>query len=110
MKGGQEMTFPSHPYDSYYNILKPALVSKVEEFNLLQYGKINERDIWNYLTMKKWKKPKEGIRMYELVSDVLSVNATDYMNFITVEAYKSSNLLSDLDSEELQSLLEPHDT
>ncbi|MBS4176223.1 post-transcriptional regulator [Lederbergia citrea] len=101
------METKKHPYDPYFNVLTPVLVSKVEEFIVLGYGEVNKHDLWLFLTKKKWKKHKEGIRMYELVSDVLSLNIGEFMNFITVEAFKSPNLLSDLDSEELQELLQP---
>ncbi|MBS4208987.1 post-transcriptional regulator [Bacillus sp. FJAT-50079] len=96
-----------HPYDSYFHVLTPALVSKVEEFAVLGYGKVEKADIWYYLTKKIWRNPKEGIRIYELVSDVISLNIGDYMNFSTVEAFKSPNIFADLESEELQALLNP---
>ncbi|MFK4997599.1 post-transcriptional regulator [Bacillus sp. N9] len=101
------MEVKDHPYNSYFHVLTPALVSKVEEFNVLGYGKVDKADLWNYLTKKIWRNPKEGIRMYELVSDVISLNIGDFMNFSTVEAFKSPNLLADLESKELQALLNP---
>lgn len=102
-------TRKEHPYDSYFHILDPALQSKIEEFTVLGYGTVEKSDLWTFLTQKKWKKYKEGIRMYELVSDVLSVKIGDYMNFATVEAYKSPDLFSDLDSKELEELLHTKD-
>lgn len=98
-----------HPYDSYFHLLSPALESKVEEFIVFGYDKVNKDDLWGFLTKKKWKKHKDAIRMYELVADVLSLNVGEYMNFATVEAYKSPNWFTDLDSDELQSLLDPKD-
>lgn len=100
------METKEHPYDSYFHILNPALESKVEEIELLGYGKISKEDLWEYLTKKKWKKHKEGIRIHELVSDVLKVKVGDYMNYATVEAYKAPDLFIDIDSEELQELLQ----
>lgn len=96
-----------HPYDSYFYILEPVLISKKEEFVVLGYGEVNKADLWAYLTQKKWRKPKEGIRIYELVSDVLSLNIGDFMNFATVEAFKSPDILKDLDGNEMQQLLNP---
>ncbi|MCJ8006944.1 post-transcriptional regulator [Lederbergia wuyishanensis] len=98
-----------HPYDSYFHMLTPALTSKSEEFTILGYGEVKIEDIWSFLTKKKWRKPKEGIRSYELVSDVLSMKVGEFMNYATVEAFKSPDWFSELDTEELQELLVPKD-
>lgn len=98
-----------HQYDDYYEILQPVLKSKAEEFLLVGYGKVKASDLWDYLTKKKWKKPKTEIRVHELVSDVLSIKAGEYMNFATIEAFRSPNWFIDLEGEELQELLKPGD-
>ncbi|MCR2820513.1 post-transcriptional regulator [Lederbergia panacisoli] len=95
-----------HPYDSYLHMLEPALTSKAEEFAVLGYGKVKTEDLWSFLTKKKWKKHKEGIRIYELVSDILSMKVGEFMNFATVEAFKSPDWFSDIESDELQELLQ----
>jgi predicted NAD/FAD-binding protein len=87
-----------HSYGRYYKQIKPALESKKEEFKLLGYEKITEVDLWNYLTKKKWKKPKEEIHLYEIVADILSMKIGDVMNYTTVEAFKLGDF--DLSSEE----------
>lgn len=94
-----------HVYDDYFNMLKPALASKAEEFEVLGYDSVSKEDIWNFLKQKTWKNPKEGIRIYELVADIMSVKPGDYMNYATVEAFRSPDLLKDLDNEDLQQLL-----
>ncbi|VEF47669.1 post-transcriptional regulator of ComE expression [Bacillus freudenreichii] len=78
-----------HEYDDYFHMLKPALLSKAEEFAVLGYEDVTIKDIWRFLTEKTWKKPKEGVRVYELVSDVLSLRVGDFMNFVTMEAFRS---------------------
>jgi hypothetical protein len=98
-----------HQYDEYYDILQPALNSKAEEFLLIGYGKVEINDLWNYLTKKKWKKHTESKRLHELVSDVLSLKVGDFMNFATVEAFRSPNWFIDLKQEELQELLRPNE-
>lgn len=75
-----------HPYQIYRTEVSLALQSKKEEFNLLGYPDITEEDIWLYLTNKKWKKPQEGTRQYEIIQDIMSVKIADYMNYVTVEA------------------------
>ena len=39
--------------------------------------------------MKKWKKIDSDVRLYELVNDVLTVTANEYMTYLTVEAYQA---------------------
>jgi hypothetical protein len=99
------MAKEKHVYDDYFSMLKPALLSKAEEFSILGYDKVSNEDIWDYLKEKKWRNPKEGIRVYELVSDIMSLKPGDYMNYATVKAFRSPDLLKDLDSDELQQLI-----
>ncbi|WP_339162772.1 post-transcriptional regulator [Siminovitchia sp. FSL H7-0308] len=99
------MSKDKHIYDDYFHILSPALSSKAEEFEILGYDRVSEEDIWHFLKQKRWKNPKEGIRIYELFSDIMSVKPGDYMNYATVEAFRSPDLLKDLDNEDLQQLL-----
>lgn len=95
-----------HEYDDYFHMLKPALLSKVEEFAVFGYDDISIKDIWGFLTKKTWKKPKEGIRIYELVSDVLTLRVGDFMNFVTVEAFRSQDdPFEELKHQEAQQLL-----
>ncbi|RLQ98090.1 post-transcriptional regulator [Falsibacillus albus] len=97
-----------HPYDSFYESLEPVLSSKIDEFVLIGYGKITKKELWEYLTKKKWKKPEPGIRLHQLVHEVLTIKTSDYMTFATVEAYRSPNWFTELDQEELQELLHPN--
>lgn len=94
----------SHQYGRFYKEIKPALKSKVEEFKIFGYEKVSEKDLWDYLTKKKWKKLKEDIHLYEIVADILSVKVGDLMNFTTVEAFKMGNFTMD-DEEERKQLL-----
>jgi hypothetical protein len=96
-----------HPYDRFYDSLEPALSSKVEEFEILGYGKANVERLWAYLTKKKWKKPEMDVKLFQLVNDVLTVKPGEYMNFETVEAYRSPNWFEDINEEELNELLRP---
>ncbi|OIU70696.1 post-transcriptional regulator [Rossellomorea aquimaris] len=96
-----------HPYDRFYDSLVPALSSKVEEFELLGYGRADVERLWAYLTKKKWKKPEVNVKTYQLVSDVLTVKPGEYMSFETVEAYRSPNWFEEVNEEELNELLRP---
>ncbi|WLR56221.1 post-transcriptional regulator [Mesobacillus subterraneus] len=88
----------SHTYGRFYKQVKPALESKIEEFKIFGYEQIKEKELWDYLTKKKWKKPKEEIQLYEIIADILSAKIGDVMNFTTVEAFKLGDFA--LDDEE----------
>jgi hypothetical protein len=77
-----------HQYDRFREQVKPVLLSKLEEFEILGYQTISEPELWNYLTVKKWRKPKEDIQLYEIVQEIFSVKVGEFMNFATVEAFK----------------------
>ena len=90
-------------YDRFRKEVHPALISKMEEFSLLGYGTISQDSLWEFLCKKKWRKPKEDVRIFEIVSDILSVNVGEYMNYATVEAFKSDefSLANDEERREL---------
>ncbi|WP_339147021.1 MULTISPECIES: post-transcriptional regulator [unclassified Sutcliffiella] len=83
-------TDAQHAYDLFRYELGPVLQSKLEEFQLFGYDTVSEDELWECLTKKKWKRP-ETKRLFELVNDVYSLSVTDYMSYITIEAYKAPN-------------------
>ncbi|AME07975.1 post-transcriptional regulator [Bacillus siamensis] len=94
-----------HPAEMYKDHLRPFLYSKLEEFKILGYDDVEHESLWSYLIHKKWKQKKE-MPLYELAGDILSVKIGDFMNYATVEAFKSSNWLeSDEGQEALDELL-----
>ncbi|WP_046173934.1 post-transcriptional regulator [Domibacillus indicus] len=96
-----------HPYDMYYDKLLPALVSKVEEFRLLDYQTAETATLWRYLLSKKWKKTDEERPLSRLVGDILSVKPSDYMNFMQLAAFKTPGWGEPLSEQELASLFDP---
>jgi murein tripeptide amidase MpaA len=82
-----------HEYEHFRIQVKPALGSKLDEFRLLGYDTILEKDLWEYMIRKKWKKVKNDIKLYQIVQDILSVKVSDYMSFATMEAFKTPELL-----------------
>jgi Post-transcriptional regulator len=94
-----------HPYQRYYLRIKPALKSKREEFILLGLQEVTEKDIWESLIKKKWKKPQEEIHLYEIVQNILRLTTSDYMTYKTVEAYRAPNVFTKLTNVELKELL-----
>ncbi|PLT34581.1 post-transcriptional regulator [Bacillus sp. V5-8f] len=94
-----------HPYENYHLKVQPALLSKAEELSLLGLGAVTEDDIWNYLVQKKWKRIKPEMHLHQLVSDILSISGSQFMTFVTVEAFKGPNLLGKISEEEMKELL-----
>ena len=63
--------------------------SKAEEFALLGYEHISAKDIWKCIDAKY---QKTGIpRLHQLVNDIYSLKVTDYMNWMTMQAYKGES-------------------
>jgi len=94
----------SHKYTHFRYQVQPALVSKLEEFYLLGYDSVSEDGLWNFLTKKRWKKVKEDINLYEIIQDILAVKVSDFINFATIEAYKTTEFSFE-DDNELKELL-----
>ena len=94
----------SHRFEHFRTKVQPAIVSKLTEFQLLGLDSVTEQGIWDYLVKKKWKKIKEEMKLYEMIQEILSVKASDYINFATIEAYKASEFSMD-NEDELKELL-----
>lgn len=84
--------------------LQPALKSKLDEFVLLGYKTINEEELWNYLTRKKWKKAKEELKLFELVQQIMEVKVSDFIHYATIEAFKASEMSIITEEERLELL------
>ncbi|MBP2240551.1 hypothetical protein J2Z40_001108 [Cytobacillus eiseniae] len=94
----------SHAYEQFRFEVQPALTSKLEEFTLLGYGQVKEKELWEYLIMKKWRKIEENKRISSIVEDIFSVRVGDYFSFATIEAFKGAEFVFD-DENELRELL-----
>ncbi|WP_080844710.1 post-transcriptional regulator [Cytobacillus gottheilii] len=92
----------NHPYDSFRQQVSPALQVKLDEIQFYGYGNVNEDEFWSFLTKKKWRKPKEEVKLFEIIEDIMAVKAGEYINYSTVEALRGSDL--SLSEEELKSL------
>lgn len=75
--------------EAYREQLQIVLDSKVEEFQMLGYDRVTLEDVWKCLKDKKWKKVGPNVRLYELVNDVLTLTASDYMTYLTLKAYQA---------------------
>lgn len=93
-----------YDYSNFRTKVQPVLQSKLEEFRLLGLNSVSEDGLWEFLVKKKWKKPKDDVNLFEIVQDILSVRASDYMSFTTIESYKTIEF-SFADENELKELL-----
>ncbi|WP_240510194.1 post-transcriptional regulator [Virgibacillus profundi] len=84
-----------HTVSEWKEMIKPALDSKVEEFQLMGYSQATVDDIWNCLTQKVWKGDPDK-RLYEVVQDVFHLGSTIYMSYLTVKAYQSDDLMASI--------------
>ena len=75
--------------EAYREQLSIVLESKVEEFQMLGYDRVTKEDVWKCLKTRKWKKVDSDVRLYELVNDVLTLTANEYMTFLTMKAYQA---------------------
>ncbi|WP_428909240.1 post-transcriptional regulator [Niallia sp. Krafla_26] len=94
----------SHKDESLYEKVKPVLQSKVEEFTLLGYDSVTEKDIWDYLVNKTWKKKKEVPMLYEVVQSILTLKIGDFMNYQRVEALKDTSFSLENEEDRLELL------
>jgi len=64
----EDITFSS--IKELYNRLLPALKSKKKSLKNDGYINIQEKDIWEYMYLNKWK-DETGITLADMVSDIL---------------------------------------
>ena len=64
--------------------------SKAEEFQMLGYEYVSAEDIWACVS-SKYKKTGQP-NLHKIVNDILSLKPTQYMNYMTMEAYRGSPL------------------
>ena len=81
-----ELKFASK--EELYQRILPALNTKVNEFKREKFN-VDAIDIWNYCLINKWQK-KTNLQMYELVSDILSID------ILNLELFLKKNKQGDL--------------
>ncbi len=95
-------------YGELFEVVQPALESKMLEFRLYNYNAVTESDIWHYCINKKWRKRDiQEMRVSELVNDILETSPAHYMTHTQIEQFKTSNWFEELNQGDLQELLNP---
>ncbi|MFD0588265.1 post-transcriptional regulator [Paenibacillus sp. GCM10027627] len=62
--------------------------SKAEEFQLLGYEHVSWKDIWECVNAKYVKTGQP--ELHRLVNDILSLKVTQFMNYMTMSAFKGT--------------------
>src|SRR5690625_7571548 len=78
------------PVKEWESMITPALESKAYEFMLAGYSGVSVQDIWTCLEEKVWKgSPRK--RLYEVVQDILHLDGSVYMSYLTLDVYQEND-------------------
>jgi Post-transcriptional regulator len=91
-------------YESFHYLVKPALISKQEEFLLLGYDNVSQEDIWTFLLKKKWQKGDREMKLFEVVQSILSLKVGELINYMSVEALKDAEFTFENEEERVKLL------
>lgn len=67
-------------------VIEQLCSSKAEELQLLGYEHVTGKDVWQCVSAKYAKQGEP--QLHQLVSDILSLKPTQFMNFLMISAYK----------------------
>ena len=81
MKMVNSMDYEFKTLKELYNRIKPALTSKCTEFKVLGFNNIKEKDIWDYLTGKKWTS-SHNLDLSTMVSDIFDLRIEEINNYL----------------------------
>lgn len=85
----------NHPMEKYKEKVQPVIQSKVDELHLLGYDRVTENEVWECMIKKVWKKQHEEKKLYEVVNDILTLSANDYMNYLSMQALTATDFFKD---------------
>ncbi|MBH5317125.1 hypothetical protein I6N90_04790 [Paenibacillus sp. GSMTC-2017] len=68
--------------------IKELCLSKAEEFRLIGYEHVTGNEVWECVNAKYVKTGQP--ELHQLVNDILSLKVTQFMNFMTMSAYKGN--------------------
>lgn len=71
-------------------VIENLCTSKAEEFRLLGYEHVSGKDIWDCVSSKYVKSGSPAL--HQIVNDVLSLKTTQFMNWMTMCAYRGGPL------------------
>jgi hypothetical protein len=69
-------------------VIESLCLSKVEEFIMLGYEHVSGKEVWDCVSDKY---RKTGVPpLHQVVNDILSLKSTQFMNWMTLSAYKGA--------------------
>lgn len=69
-------------------VIESLCLSKVEEFKMLGYEYVSGKDIWDCVSDRYRKNGTPSL--HQIVNDILSLKSTNFMNWMTMSAYKGA--------------------
>ncbi|UCZ54358.1 post-transcriptional regulator [Bacillus shivajii] len=85
-----------HDFSNWKAEVEPVIQSKAEEWNLLGYHRVSKEDVWKcFLEKVKKMEVPDQVRPHWVVSVIFSLKVNDYMNYLTIEAYKGPSWFND---------------
>ncbi len=76
--------------DEFLTVARNLCEMKASEFALLGYDQVTSDDIWSCVSARY---QKTGFPMlHRLTNDILSLKATEFMNWMTMQAFKGAFL------------------
>lgn len=74
-------------------VIEELCQSKATEFRMLGYDHVTPQEIWECVNDRY---AKTGVpRLHQVVNDVLSLKVTQFMNWMTLTAYKGDKMFRD---------------
>ena len=74
--------------DELNAVIEELCNSKAEEFHLIGYEHVTGKEVWECVNSKYEKKGQP--ELHQIVNDILSLKATQFMNFMTMSIYKGT--------------------
>ncbi|EZH67976.1 hypothetical protein DH09_08670 [Bacillaceae bacterium JMAK1] len=92
-------------FDVWKEDLEPVLILKVDEFHLLGYEEATKELVWQ-AGIQKLRKQPDYVPFYQFVNSFMRLSVTDYMNHVTISAYRGEMDGIDSNRNDLESLLD----
>ena len=90
MADGMDVAEADRSDEELNAFIEQLCLSKAEEFHLLGYENVTGKEIWECVSDAY---AKHGVPLlYQIVNDILSLKVTDFMNWMTLQAYKQDDL------------------
>jgi hypothetical protein len=87
MEEDEEQGLPLSEYE-LNEVIESLCLSKADEFKLIGYDHVSGKEVWDCISDRY---RKQGIpALHQIVNDILSLKSTQFMNWMTMSAYKGA--------------------